>query len=98
MRVGVLVAGSVLTLIMTADAFAICFEPSPPWGGAPSKPHVPFCVNEWNNTHTCDDWEIERYNADVQRYNREVQEYIDELREYVEDAVEYAECEISSLD
>ena len=22
----------------------------------PTKPMVPFCVNEYSNTHTCDDW------------------------------------------
>ena len=39
-----------------------CSAPSVPYGGAPSKPSKPYCINEFSNTHTCDDWEIDSYN------------------------------------
>ena len=43
------------------------------WGSMleskPTKPSVPYCVNEWSNTHTfCDDWTINSYNRDVENY------------------------------
>ena len=76
------------------------------------KPSVPFCVNEWNNTHTCDEWTISSYNNDVsfynsqlQRYNNEVEEYsrklqyyVDEARNFANQALDYANCEIRNLD
>lgn len=81
---------------VATDAHAFCNEPSAPWG-KPTKPTVPYCVNEWNNTHTCDPWEINSYNTDVHRYNNEVQAYIQGLHDYVEEAVAYAECEVENL-
>lgn len=86
-----------LALSLTADAaLAWCSEPSPPMF-KPTKPTVPWCVNEWDNTHTCDDWEIDSYNDEVRRYRRDVEDYVDDLQDYVNDAVEYANCEIESL-
>ena len=71
----------------------------------PTKPSVPFCVNEWNNTHTCDDWTITSYNNDLQNYRydvenyqRELQYYVDEAQRFVNDVYEYANCEIRNLD
>lgn len=64
----------------------------------PSKPMTPFCVNEWNNTHTCDEWQINSYYSDLDQYRYEVENYINDLQRYVDDAVDYAQCEIRSLD
>ena len=50
----------IIFFIIPVKVFAWCSEPMAPsapssWS-KPSKPSVPFCVNEWNNTHTCSDW------------------------------------------
>ena len=95
----------IIFLIIPANVFAWCSEPMAPstpssWS-KPTKPSVPFCVNEWNNTHTCDDWTITSYNNDLQNYRydvenyqRELQYYVDEAQRFVNDAYEYANCEI----
>ena len=99
----------IIFLIIPAKVFAWCSEPMAPstpssWS-KPTKPSVPFCVNEWNNTHTCDDWTITSYNNDLQNYSydvenyqRELQYYVDEVQRFVNDAYEYANCEIRNLD
>ena len=96
-------------LIIPIKVFAWCSEPMAPsapsnWS-KPTKPSVPFCVNEWNNTHTCDDWTITSYNNDLQNYRydlenyqRELQYYVEEAQRFVNDAYEYANCEIRNLD
>ena len=98
-----------IILILPLKVFAWCSEPMAPstpssWS-KPTKPSVPFCVNEWNNTHTCDDWTITSYNNDLQNYRydvenyqRELQYYVDEAQRFVNDAYEYANCEIRNLD
>ena len=70
----------------------------------PTKPTVPFCVNEIMNTHTCDDWEISSYNSEVSSYRSDVNFYIQQLKNYISDAelflnesVAYAKCEIRTL-
>ena len=89
--------------------YGFCYAPTAPsnWDRPtkPTKPMVPFCVNEWNNTHTCDDWTITSYNNDLQNYRydvenyqRELQYYVDEAQRFVNDAYEYANCEIRNLD
>jgi hypothetical protein len=99
----------VLSLLISNFAYAYCSEPSAPssWSKPtkPMKPSVPFCVNEYNNTHTCDDWTINSYNNDVnsynsqlQSYNYEIDDYVRKLQNYVNDAQDYANCEIRSLD
>ena len=73
--------------------YGFCYAPTAPsnWDRPtkPTKPMVPFCVNEWNNTHTCDDWTINSYNNDVEYYNSQLlilkqyqvfDDYIDILR------------------
>ena len=64
----------------------------------PIKPSTPWCVNEWNNTHTCDDWEIEQYYFDLENYQHEADRFVRKLNKYVEDAVEYAECRARELE
>ena len=63
-----------------------------------------FCVNEFTNTHTCDDWEISNYNNEIENYRRDLEDYQRELQDYVDqanrfanDAYRYAECEINSI-
>ena len=58
---------------------------------------VPWCVNEWDNTHTCSDWEIDNYNYDIRNYNYEVDSYINELQNYLYEAEDYVRCEINNL-
>ena len=91
----VFVISALLMGVSTAQAY--CYEPSPPMY-RPSKPMTPFCVNEWNNTHTCDEWQINSYYSDLDQYRYEVENYINDLQRYVDDAVDYAQCEIRSLD
>lgn len=96
-RIALRSAGSALALLaLCGQASAFCSQPSPPMF-KPTKPTVPWCVNEWNNTHTCSDWEIDSYNSDVRQYRNEVDRYITGLNTYLDDAVAYAECEIRDL-
>ncbi|MDC0563950.1 hypothetical protein OAP51_04050 [Alphaproteobacteria bacterium] len=84
-------------MLISQNAMAFCSEPSAPWG-KPVKPSVPYCVNEWDRTHTCDDWEIDNYNAALESYNYEVQSYIRQLNDYIDEAAEYAQCEVNNLE
>ena len=86
----------ILFLFVPQILLSFCYEPSPPWS-KPSKPMVPWCVDEWTNTHTCNDWEIDNYNYEVQNYNYDVQNYIYELQNYLYEAEDYVNCEINSL-
>ena len=99
----------VLGLLIPTYVFAWCSEPmapdAPSTYSKPSKPSVPYCVNEWNNTHTCDDWIINSYNSDLESYRYEVDAYQRSLQNYVGDAeyfaseaYDYANCEIRSLE
>ena len=71
----------------------------------PTKPMVPFCVNEIMNTHTCSDWEVSAYNSELSSYRSDIEFYIQKLRNYVSEAEEflkmtlaYANCEIRFID
>jgi hypothetical protein len=94
---------------MSATSWAYCSTPSPPdTPGSyhrPTKPSVPYCVNTFNNTHTCDDWEIENYKAELRRYRSEIYDYVRKQKNYVSEAesyysevVSYAQCEVRSLE
>ena len=87
----------ILFLFVPKILLSFCYEPSPPWS-KPSKPMVPWCVDEWTNTHTCSDWEIDSYNDSIRNYNYEVENYISDLQYYVNAAHDYASCEIRNLD
>ncbi len=82
--------------IFTNELHAYCSEPRVPYF-KPTKPSVPFCVNEFTKTHTCDSWTINSYNSAIRSYNYEVDNYIDELNRYVRAASDYAKCEASNL-
>ena len=84
-------------MLIPIDSYAYCSQPSAPYS-KPSKPTVPFCVNEWSNTHTCDDFTIQNYNNNLESYRYEVQNYVRELQRYVDNAVAYANCEIDNLE
>lgn len=97
----VLVTGS-----MPQMAVAYCSEPRAPanYLSKPTKPTAPFCVNEFLRTHTCDDWQIDRYNSEVReyndtlrRFNLDLQIYANELESYVREARDYAQCELDRL-
>jgi hypothetical protein len=85
-----------LLTLFTNDLYAYCSHPSVPYN-KPTKPNVPFCVNEFAGTHTCDSWTINSYNSAVRNYKYEVDAYIEELNRYVRAASNYAQCEASNL-
>ena len=90
---------SVLCLFLSVNQLmAWCSEPSVSYLYAPTKPSVPWCVNEWNNTHTCDEWEIDSYYSDIEAYNNDVEDFIYQLNNYVDEAVEYARCRMGELE
>ena len=100
--------GIAAAAIFHGHAAAHCSEPTAPDPPAsyskPTKPTVPYCVNEYDRTHTCDDWEISSYNSDLDQYNSDVDDYIRKLKYYLSEvdsysneAVSYAKCEANSL-
>ena len=86
-------------IISLSNANAFCLEPDDPPSTfyKPSKPIVPYCVNEYSNTHTCDDWEIDSYNTEVEMYNYNLRDYKRRLLDYHEEVTEYVECELRYL-
>lgn len=103
------VLAGVLLLPTASNSWGYCYEPDAPDPPAsyqkPTKPSVPWCVDEYSRTHTCDDWEIDSYNSDLQRYRYEIDDYVNQLEMFVaeaqafySDSIDYANCEIRSLD
>ena len=84
-------------MMLSTQAGAYCSEPSV-YMSTPNKPSVPFCVNEWDNTHTCSEWEIQSYYDDLENYRSESQQFINELNTYTSEAVEYAQCRANELE
>jgi hypothetical protein len=99
----------IFAIISNADfawAGLYCTAPTAPpfYETKPSKPDVPFCVNELAGTHSCDDLTIQSYNAAVEVYNRRLRSYqssvdiyISDLNQYLRKAQEYTRCEASNL-
>jgi len=108
-----------LIILIPSHLLAWCSEPIAPSAPStsskpakPIKPSVPFCVNEYTNAHTCDDWTINSYNNDVSYYNnqlqsynyeiddyqRKLQYYVTQAQGYSSQVYDYADCEIRSLD
>ena len=83
-------------IFCTSEALAFCIDPSPPFS-KPAKPITPYCINEFSNTHTCDDYAINSYRNEIDSYNYDVKRYVRELQSYVDDANDYANCEIRRL-
>ena len=100
----------VIMLFLSSNfALAFCSEPSAPSAPStfnrPDKPTVPFCVDTFDNTHTCEDWEIDSYNRDLRNYRDEVDDYVQDLRDYIDEAedyysdvVAYAKCEVDDIE
>ncbi len=100
----------IITIFFSAtNVFGYCSEPIAPEPPGvytkPTKPLVPFCVNEIMKTHTCDDWEISSYNSELASYRSDIDFYVEKLKNYISEAenflnetVAYAKCEISTLE
>ena len=86
-----------LLMTLATQAGAICIEPTV-YLSTPVKPSVPWCVNEWDNTHTCDEWEIQSYYSELDAYRDEAQYFINSLNLYVDEAVDYAQCRANELE
>ena len=93
-----LIISLTLSLIAADKIMAFCIEPSVSFLDTPIKPSVPYCVNEWNNTHTCDEWELSNYYGDIESYNNEVENFINELNDYIDESVDYAKCRMAELE
>ena len=92
---------TILIALMTTLATKVwalwCIEPTV-YLSTPVKPNVPWCVNEWYNTHTCDEWEIKSYYSELDAYRDEAQYFINSLNLYVDEAVDYAQCRANELE
>ena len=70
----------IVSFFSGTNAYGYCstpMAPEPPGVYAkPTKPMVPFCVNEIMNTHTCSDWEISAYNSELSSYRGDIEFYI----------------------
>ena len=86
-----------LLLLIPNLVMGYCSEPSAPYGGAPSKPSKPYCINEFSNTHTCDDWEIDSYNNALRSYKYDVERFVDNLQGYLRNAKDYVNCQIRNI-
>ena len=51
---------------------------------------MPWCVNEWDNTHTCDEWEIQSYASELDADRDVAQYFINSLNLYVDEAIDHA--------
>lgn len=84
--------------ILTTKVWAWCREPSISFLSTPIKPITPWCLDEYNKTHTCDEWEIARYYSQLENYRSEVSSFAYILNNYVDEAIEYAKCRASELE
>jgi hypothetical protein len=87
----------VVFTIAASEAAAYCREPNASMR-TPTKPDLPWCVNEWANTHTCDDWVIDGYYDELEAYNDDAERFIRALNQYADDAVSYAQCRAEELE
>jgi len=104
-RIGLAVLAVILTTSY-ALAGVYCSAPTAPsfYDTKPTKPDVPYCVNEYSSTNTCDEFtigsfnsEVESYNSALRSYRSSVELYISELNSYLREAKDYADCEVSNL-
>jgi hypothetical protein len=87
----------VFLLLTVVQSAAYCSEPSAPYS-KPIKPTVPYCVDRYAKTHTCDSWEIDSYNSAISSFNYDYDRYVRALKTYLDEAVEYAQCELKKLE
>ena len=91
-----LTIGFVFVGLLAGTANAYCAEPSL-YMATPLKPNIPYYINEWNNTHTCDDWVIQNYYDDMNSYADEVETFMNALNNYVSEASEFARCKAGEI-
>ena len=67
-----------------------------------TKPDAPYCMSgySYSRKHTCDEWEIRSYLAEIDDYVSKLKEYAteaagfaDKAATFANDAVGYANCE-----
>lgn len=91
----VVLVATISLMTETTITMAFCYEPTAPdapWGGPPSPP---YCFNEWDKTHTCQQWEIDSWIDEINSYIRKMVNYANEANEFASDAVDYANCQIA---
>ena len=102
---------NVLAQLIPGMAFAFCSEPSmyedaPEPPGSYTKPDAPYCLSgySYTRTHTCDQWEIDRYFADINdyisklnNYAREAEAFANAAAGFADEAFEYARCEADDV-
>lgn len=93
-----LLTSALCLFLFVSQLLAWCSEPSVSYLYTPTKPSIPWCVNEFTNTHTCSEWEIDGYYDDIETYNNDVEEFIRQLNNYVDEATEYACCRVRELE
>ncbi|MDE2759589.1 MAG: hypothetical protein OXH90_04735 [Paracoccaceae bacterium] len=81
-----------VTMSFATQSYAFCIQPSAWHISTPTKPIVPFCINQFTNTHNCDSWTISRYNSEVVFYNDALERYYAELDDYIDDVNVYVRC------
>lgn len=87
-----------LIIFLPIKLWSYCSAPSAPFGGPPTKPSPPYCVNTFTNTHNCSNWEIDSYNNEIRNYQNEVEYFVNDLRSYLNKAQDYVNCEITNLE
>jgi len=87
-------AALVLFVSDSSSVFGFCSEPSAPNAPWSPPPTAPYCFNEWDRTHTCDQWEIDSWIDEINKYINEMADYANEAQEFARDAVDYANCQI----
>ena len=102
----VLVGVAIVATTSSAWCGMYCSEPRAPsfYESKPTKPDVPYCINEYSRTNSCDQFTIDNYNSEVETYNSalrsyrsSVELYVSELNSYLRKAKVYADCEVSNL-
>lgn len=105
MKITTLIA--TLCAAMPSLAHAYCSAPSayitfPSAPGSYDRPSVPYCLNgyKFSGTHTCDEWELSRYQNEVEEYLEKLQKFANEAVDaaneaitFAKDAKSYGKCE-----
>lgn len=107
---GMFIGIALLITAVPTSVLAYCIEPNmyntAPSAPFTSKPNPPFCMRNYSytKTHTCSDWEIDRYIARINDYIRDMNSFIDSAYDFANKAVsfannaeKYALCEISEV-
>ena len=98
MKISLISSILIFLCFSTGLVSAFCMAPMTTFITTPIKPSTPLCVNRFNNTHTCDGWEINSYNSRLKAYNLDVEFFIKKLNKYIDESVEYAKCRMNQLE